>query len=139
MEEYFEVGCCCFDVLLSRSLIHMQILGHIFPSCKYFVAMLLHIQLLLQCYRVEADRQRAELQQQHETEQKAAVDQLTSLKVAEMAALKQGWQHKVNELLQQVEILPHYCCQLFSTVALCSLFWAFGTVLVSNRQGIYWI
>jgi len=58
--------------------------------------------LLLQCSRVESDRQKAELQQQHQLDQKATVDQLTSLKDSEMAALKQGWQHKVNELLQQV-------------------------------------
>ena len=58
--------------------------------------------------RVEADRQRAELQQQHDAELKATVDQLTSLKDAEVAALKQGWQHKVNELLQEVKLL--HCC-----------------------------
>jgi len=63
----------------------------------------------LQCCRVEADKQRAELQQQHEAEQKATVGQLTSVKDSEMAALKHGWQHKVNDLLHEVEI-SHCCC-----------------------------
>jgi len=58
--------------------------------------------LLLRCFRVESDKQRAELRQQHQDDQKAAVDQLMSLKDSEMAALKQGWQLKVTELLQQV-------------------------------------
>jgi len=61
--------------------------------------------LLLHYCRVEAEKQRAELQQQHEADQKATVDQLTSLKDAEVTALRQGWQHKVNELLQEVELL----------------------------------
>lgn len=59
--------------------------------------------LLLQCCRDETDKQRAELLQQHEAEQKLTVDQLTSLRDSEMDALKQGWQHKVNDLLHEVE------------------------------------
>jgi len=58
--------------------------------------------LLLQCCRVESDKQKAKLQQQHHVDKKTTVDQLTSLKDSEMSALKQGWQQKVNELLHEV-------------------------------------
>jgi len=66
--------------------------------------------LLLQCCRVETDKQRGELQQQHEAERKATVDQLTSLRDSEVAAMKQGWQHKVNDLLHEVELHILNCC-----------------------------
>jgi len=92
------------DVLLKHYASCCVISTHCSVSISYMFAC-----LLLRCCSVEADKQRTELHQQHEAEQKATIDQLTSLKDAEMAALKQGWQHKVNELLQEVDIL-HYCC-----------------------------
>lgn len=58
--------------------------------------------MLLECCSVETDKQRVELLQQWEAEKKETVDQLTSLKNSELAALKQGWQHKVNDLLHEV-------------------------------------
>jgi len=58
--------------------------------------------VLLECCSVETDKQRVELLQQWEAEKKETVDQLTSLKNSELAALKQGWQHKVNDLLHEV-------------------------------------
>jgi len=72
----------------------------------------------LQCCSIESEKQRAELQHQHEAEQKATVDQLMSLKDSEMAALKHGWQHKVNDLLHEVEIVDvMFICRPFHALA----------------------
>jgi len=38
----------------------------------------------------------------HEAERKSTVDQLTSLRDAELEAFQHGWQLKVNELLHEV-------------------------------------
>jgi len=64
--------------------------------------------MLLRCFSDETDRQRAELQQQHDAELKTAVDKLTSLHDSELASLKQNWQQKVNDLLHEVEMFK--CC-----------------------------
>ena len=69
--------------------------------------------MLLRCFSDETDRQRAELQQQHDAELKTAVDKLTSLHDSELASLKQNWQQKVNDLLHEVEmfkVLLVHCC-----------------------------
>jgi len=72
------------------------------------------------CCRVESDKQRAELQQQHEADQRATVDQLTSLKVSEMDAVKQGWQSKVNDLLHEVMSVNCSMNSLQSLLCLCN-------------------
>ena len=49
-------------------------------------------------------RLRHELQQQKEEDKKAAMSQLLRMKEEEMAAMKKGWENKVQELLSQVII-----------------------------------
>ena len=52
--------------------------------------------------RAECNKLRHEVTQQKDEDRRAALEQLTAMKDEELAAAKQGWQDKINELLKQV-------------------------------------
>jgi chromosome segregation ATPase len=56
----------------------------------------------------ETDKLKAELLQQKETENQVMLQRLTSLKDAELLTVKQGWEHKVNQLLQEISELKQH-------------------------------
>lgn len=69
--------------------------------------------MLRMCWKTRKDSQKLQdkLREQKDAEKHSLIEQLTSLKDAELQAMKQGWESKVNELLLQVRLssaLPEF-------------------------------
>lgn len=65
----------------------------------------LHFSYLTFVFRQECNKLREELRLQHEEDKKAAMTQLLQLKEREKNAARDGWQKKVEDLLDQVTIV----------------------------------
>jgi hypothetical protein len=82
--------------------------------------MLANNRLFSRLNRKEKQQLNDDLIEQKESEKKSLMDQLTSLKDAELLAMKQGWESKVNELLQQVSLFSlithRFSCFCFHVV-----------------------
>ncbi|XP_033125471.1 protein FAM184A-like [Anneissia japonica] len=57
--------------------------------------------------RRECEKLKGELIEQHEEDKKSALSQLTLMKGQELEAMKEAWQQKVNDLLQQITSLKN--------------------------------
>nr|XP_006000013.1 PREDICTED: protein FAM184A isoform X5 [Latimeria chalumnae] len=55
--------------------------------------------------RLECTKLREELKQQHQEDKKSALTQLSQLREQEMSATREGWQKKVEDLLDQISLL----------------------------------
>lgn len=80
----------------------------------------LHFSYLTFACRQECNKLREELRLQHEEDKKAAMTQLLQLKEREKNAARDGWQKKVEDLLDQVTMVSlrigrplKLCCWCF--------------------------
>lgn len=82
-----------WDFPIITEIVILLYLLHKFP---------LHFSYLSFVFRQECNKLREELRLQHEEDKKAAMTQLLQLKEREKNAARDGWQKKVEDLLDQV-------------------------------------
>ena len=68
-----------------------------------------HTHTLLFC-REEVRLLKEELTEEYEADKQAALTQLSQQKELEMMAAREGWQRKVEDLLEQVKHIGTICC-----------------------------
>lgn len=58
------------------------------------------------CCRQECKKLREELREEHEEDKTSALAQLAQSKEQELSSARESWQRKVEDLLEQVRLLP---------------------------------
>lgn len=76
------------------------------------------------CCRQECKKLREELREEHEEDKASALAQLAQSKEQELSNARESWQRKVEDLLEQVGLLPMGVCLHLYCMCVCCLFFS---------------
>lgn len=110
---FYHIGVGCVDYLNVKLLTSvfccfgesLSIISHV-PEKKQIQIYL----CVLLCCRQECKKLREELREDHEEDKASALSQLAQSKEQEMSSARESWQRKVEDLLEQVPLLPTDLC-----------------------------